>query len=123
MQGALRDERFTTPHLLTLEDPQMPAIRTDAGEVTFVQVLLVRQDEVQAASSWRASSVMEMLRAWPASEGGPGLLCVSDSTRTQSIFDVRPDAMATVQRGVREEGAALGVVSAAVDWTHEGDNV
>lgn len=99
--------------ILMGKDPQLPSLATTPhGEVSFVQIIGVTSEELQAAQHWNGLGVVNLLKA---SRGcGPWLL--TDMRRNHSIMDEDPSAAAKIQSGIEREGSNLSGVSAKCWW-------
>lgn len=74
-------------HMLITQDPQLDTIMSPFGNVTFLQIVGVCQEELQAAQQWNVSGVLEMMKMISeARAGGPWL--ITDMRRGESIFEL-----------------------------------
>ncbi|KAL4640653.1 hypothetical protein GN956_G11114 [Arapaima gigas] len=101
-------------HMLLTEDPQLQPVQTPFGLVTFLQIVGVCTEELQAAQQWNGQGVLELLRTVHVA-GGPWLL--TDMRRGETIFDIDPHLQQErVDKGIESEGSNLSGVSAKCAW-------
>ena len=65
----------------------MGSINAPFGKVTFIQIVGVCLEELQASQQWNGLGVLDLMRETP-SAGGPWLL--TDMRRGETIFEVNP---------------------------------
>uniref|UniRef100_A0A672GNJ2 Suppressor of fused homolog n=1 Tax=Salarias fasciatus TaxID=181472 RepID=A0A672GNJ2_SALFA len=95
-------------HMLLTEDPQMHPIQTPFGSVSFLQIVGVCTEELQAAQQWNGQGILELIA------GGPWL--ITDMRRGETIFDIDPHLQERVDQGIETEGSNLSGVSAKCVW-------
>lgn len=100
-------------HMLMCEDPQLHTIQTPFGFVSFVQIVGVCSEELQAAQRWNGPGVLELLRSIPVA-GGSWL--ITNMRRGESIFEINPQLQDDVDNGIDNEGSNLSGVSAKCSW-------
>lgn len=100
-------------HMLMAEDPQLGSINAPFGKVTFIQIVGVCLEELQASQQWNGLGVLDLMRETP-SAGGPWLL--TDMRRGETIFEVNPGLRDKVEDGIVSEGSNLSGVSARCAW-------
>lgn len=100
-------------HMLMAEDPQLAAINSPFGKVTFIQIVGVCLEELQASQQWNGLGVLELMRE-TASAGGLWLL--TDMQRARTIFEINPRLTDKVEEGIVSEGSNLSGVSARCAW-------
>lgn len=100
-------------HMLMAEDPQLGSINAPFGKVTFIQIVGVCLEELQASQQWNGLGVLDLMRETP-SAGGPWLL--TEMTRGETIFQVNPGLRDKVEDGIVSEGSNLSGVSARCAW-------
>lgn len=100
-------------HMLMHEDPQLSTVMTPFGPVTFIQIVGVCAEELQAAQGWNGPGVIELLKAVKGA-GGPWL--ITDMRRGESMFELDPSVQEAVDMGVEAEGSNLSGVSAKCFW-------
>ncbi|MCB9587417.1 MAG: suppressor of fused domain protein [Polyangiaceae bacterium] len=83
------------------EDPQLPPISTPNGDVEFLQLVGLTQDEYDAAREWDADKLLELARP-----RNPAL--VTDEHRTSWLE--QPAFRAAVEAGVEKDGSSQGVL-------------
>lgn len=49
-------------HMLMTEDPVLGSLHTPLGKVTFVQIIGICQEELQAAQRWKGAGVIDILK-------------------------------------------------------------
>ncbi|XP_039263815.2 suppressor of fused homolog [Styela clava] len=101
-------------HMLMTDDPQLPMVTTPLGTVSFIQVVGVCSEELQAAQQWNGPGVIELLKTVPVA-GGPWL--VTDMRRGETVFEINLDLQEEVENGIRTSGSNLSGVSARCIWT------
>lgn len=100
-------------HMLMTDDPQLPMVSTSLGTVSFIQVVGVCSEELQAAQQWNGPGVIELLKTVPVA-GGPWL--VTDMRRGETVFEINPDLLEEVENGIHTSGSNLSGVSARCVW-------
>ncbi|XP_018580681.1 suppressor of fused homolog isoform X5 [Scleropages formosus] len=101
-------------HMLLTEDPQLQPVQTPFGLVTFLQIVGVCTEELQAAQQWNGQGVLDLLRSVHMA-GGPWL--ITDMRRGETIFDIDPHLQQErVDKGIESEGSNLSGVSAKCAW-------
>ncbi|XP_076830234.1 suppressor of fused homolog isoform X2 [Brachyhypopomus gauderio] len=100
-------------HMLLTEDAQMQPVHTPFGLVTFLQIVGVCTEELQAAQQWNGQGVLDLLREVRVA-GGPWL--ITDMRRGETIFDTDPHLQDRVDKGIETDGSNLSGVSAKCAW-------
>lgn len=100
-------------HMLMVEDPQLGTIHTPFGEVTFIQIIGVFDEELRAAQEWNGPGITNIMKRDPRS-GGQWL--VTNMNRGESIFEIDPGNKDLVESGVSSDGSNLSGVSAKCAW-------
>lgn len=101
-------------HMLLTEDPQMQPVQTPFGNVSFLQIVGVCTEELQAAQQWNGQGILELMRGVRVA-GGPWL--ITDMRRGETIFDIDPHLQQErVDQGIEAEGSNLSGVSAKCVW-------
>ncbi|XP_067126583.1 suppressor of fused homolog isoform X2 [Centruroides vittatus] len=103
-------------HMLMTEDPQLGTVMTPFGLVTFVQIVGVCSEELQAAQGWNGPGIIEVMKSVPGA-GGPWL--ITDMRRGENIFELDPNVQETVDKGIETEGSNLSGVSARCQWSEK----
>lgn len=101
-------------HMLMTKDPQLKETLTPFGLVTFIQIVGVCTEELQAAQQWNGMGVINLMKN-NLEVGGPWL--VTDMRRGATIFELDPDVRVKVDEGVAEEGSNLSGVSAHISYS------
>uniref|UniRef100_A0A9J8CJ30 Suppressor of fused homolog n=1 Tax=Cyprinus carpio carpio TaxID=630221 RepID=A0A9J8CJ30_CYPCA len=101
-------------HMLLTEDPQMLPVQTPFGHVSFLQIVGVCTEELQAAQQWNGQGILDLLRGVHIA-GGPWL--ITDMRRGETIFDIDPHMQQErVDKGIETDGSNLSGVSAKCAW-------
>ncbi|MCJ8730749.1 hypothetical protein PDJAM_G00187900 [Pangasius djambal] len=101
-------------HMLLTEDPQMQPVQTPFGVVSFLQIVGVCTEELQAAQHWNGQGILDLLRGVRVA-GGPWL--ITDMRRGETIFDIDPHLQQErVDKGIETDGSNLSGVSAKCAW-------
>ncbi|XP_064419024.1 suppressor of fused homolog isoform X2 [Latimeria chalumnae] len=101
-------------HMLLTEDPQLQPVPTPFGLVSFLQIVGVCTEELQAAQQWNGQGILELLRTVPVA-GGPWL--ITDMRRGETIFEIDPHLQQErVDKGIETDGSNLSGVSAKCAW-------
>ncbi|XP_076295954.1 suppressor of fused [Lasioglossum baleicum] len=99
--------------ILMGRDPQLlTPIYTLHGDVSFVQIIGVTSEELQAAQHWNGLGLVSLLKT--SHVCGPWL--VTDMRRTRSIMEDEPSIAEKIQSGIEKEGSNLSGVSAKCWW-------
>lgn len=101
-------------HMLMTEDPQLGSTTTAFGSVTFVQIVGVCLEELQAAQQWNGTGLIDLIKSVP-SAGGPWLL--TDMRRGETIFELDPELKEAVDDGIATQGSNLSGVSARCSYS------
>lgn len=100
-------------HMLMTEDPQLGTVNTPFGDVTFIQIVGVSDEELKAAQDWNGPGIIDIMKK-EARTGGPWL--VTDMIRGESIFQIDYKYQEIVEDGIAKEGSNLSGVSAKCAW-------
>ncbi|XP_052427948.1 suppressor of fused homolog isoform X1 [Carassius gibelio] len=101
-------------HMLLTEDPQMQPVQTPFGHVSFLQIVGVCTEELQAAQQWNGQGILDLLREVHIA-GGPWL--ITDMRRGETIFEIDPHLQQErVDKGIETDGSNLSGVSAKCAW-------
>ncbi|XP_052427949.1 suppressor of fused homolog isoform X2 [Carassius gibelio] len=100
-------------HMLLTEDPQMQPVQTPFGHVSFLQIVGVCTEELQAAQQWNGQGILDLLREVHIA-GGPWL--ITDMRRGETIFEIDPHLQERVDKGIETDGSNLSGVSAKCAW-------
>jgi hypothetical protein len=95
-----RDDSQITAALFAV-DPELPTMDTKNGKVGFVQIVGVTNDELQAATGWKANRFLEVL-----GESVP--FWITDVGRKSILAD--PKVAELVERRADEEGSSMGAL-------------
>ncbi|XP_072765960.1 suppressor of fused homolog [Anoplolepis gracilipes] len=98
--------------ILMGQDPQLPAISTPHGDVSFVQIVGVTSEELQAAQHWNGLGVVNLLKS--ARDCGPWLL--TNMKRMHSAMEDDPSIAQKIQCGIERDGSNTSGVSAKCWW-------
>uniref|UniRef100_A0A9J8A137 Suppressor of fused homolog n=2 Tax=Cyprininae TaxID=2743694 RepID=A0A9J8A137_CYPCA len=101
-------------HMLLTEDPQMQPVQTPFGHISFLQIVGVCTEELQAAQQWNGQGILDLLRGVHIA-GGPWL--ITDMRRGETIFEIDPHLQQErVDKGIETDGSNLSGVSAKCAW-------
>ncbi|KFM58539.1 Suppressor of fused-like protein, partial [Stegodyphus mimosarum] len=100
-------------HMLMFEDPQLGTVQTPFGPVTFIQIVGVCAEELQAAQGWNGPGIIELMKSVKGA-GGPWL--ITDMRRGESMFELDPTVQEAVDHGIETDGSNLSGVSARCSW-------
>ncbi|XP_023345892.1 suppressor of fused homolog [Eurytemora carolleeae] len=100
-------------HLIVAEDPQLEVINTALGQLRFLQIFCVTEDELKAVQRWNGPGVISLLRNSPVG----GSLLVTDIQRSLSLFAYSPETKSMVDAGIAAEGSNLCGMAACISWT------
>ncbi|EZA62527.1 Suppressor of fused-like protein [Ooceraea biroi] len=99
--------------ILMGQDPQLPAsVSTPHGDVSFVQIVGVTSEELQAAQHWNGLGVVNLLKS--ARDCGPWL--VTNMKRMRSAMEDDPTIAEKIQCGIERDGSNTSGVSAKCWW-------
>ncbi|KAK0081545.1 hypothetical protein PV325_011997 [Microctonus aethiopoides] len=99
--------------ILMGRDPQLPnLVTTPHGEVSFVQIIGVTSEELQAAQHWNGLGVVNLLKT----TRGCGPWLVTNTNRIHSAMEADPSVAEKIQTGIEREGSNLSGVSAKCWW-------
>ncbi|KAI1278047.1 Suppressor of fused -like protein [Halotydeus destructor] len=100
-------------HMLMTEDAQLGTVLTPFGTVTFVQIVGVTLEELQAAQQWNGPGLIDLMKGI---DGVGGDWLVTDMRRGESMFDLDPEIKEAVEDGIAAEGSNLSGVTAKCSW-------
>jgi suppressor of fused-like protein len=103
-------------HMLMTEDPQLGTVMTPFGSVTFVQIVGVCLEELQAAQEWNGPGLIDLMKNVEGA-GGPWL--VTDMRRGETIFELDDSVQESVDDGIAAEGSNLSGVTAKCSWSEK----
>ncbi|KAG9341137.1 hypothetical protein JZ751_019891 [Albula glossodonta] len=123
-------------HMLLTEDPQMQPVQTPFGLITFLQIVGVCTEELQAAQQWNGQGILDLLRGvhcWRAladnrhEERGDYIRHRSSLTTFPGVFLTLGPAFLfrvgvghikqeRVDKGIETDGSNLSGVSAKCSW-------
>lgn len=83
--------------MLMTEDAQLGNVQTPLGSVTFVQIVGVCLEELQAAQQWTGPGVIQLMKSVP---GAGGEWLITDMRRGESIFELDPVLREAVDDGI-----------------------
>lgn len=102
--------------MVMTEDPQLGAVATPFGSVTFIQIVGVCVEELQAAQQWNGPGLIDIMKSVP---GVGGAWLVTDMRRGETIFELDPDVKLAVDDGINAEGSNLSGVTAKCSWSEK----
>ncbi|GIY70853.1 suppressor of fused homolog [Caerostris extrusa] len=100
-------------HMLMCEDPQLGTVQTPFGSVSFLQIVGVCSEELQAAQNWNGPGIIDLMKSV---KGVGGSWLVTDMRRSETIFELDPSVQNAVDDGIESEGSNLSGVSARCTW-------
>ncbi|XP_054714387.1 suppressor of fused homolog [Uloborus diversus] len=106
-------------HMLMFEDPKLGTVQTPFGLVTFIQIVGVCTEELQAAQGWNGPGIIELLKSVKGA-GGPWL--ITDMRRGETMFELDPSVQESVDQGIETDGSNLSGVSARCSWQEKKTN-
>ncbi|CAG5075898.1 Similar to Sufu: Suppressor of fused homolog (Mus musculus) [Cotesia congregata] len=115
----LGKENSRITQILMAKDPQLPeSVSTPHGLVSFVQIVGVTPEELQAAQHWNGQGMINLLKTVPGC--GPWLI-----TNVNRAYSAMEDPMVAeqVQNGIEREGSNLSGVSAKCWWVQMENNI
>ena len=102
-------------HLLVTRDPQVEPLQTRLGRVTFLQLVGITDQELEAVQRWNGPGVSRLLELSPETGGSLGVTNVY----RRGLFDIKPEASHAVERGIATEGSNLCGMAAMIDWAEQ----
>lgn len=96
-------------HMLVVDDPQLKRFRAQFGMVDFYQIVGVTEEELNQATWWKGTGVLNLLRKDPQT-GGEWLL--TDMDRSQSVFELFPKTLNELKLNLEFEGSDLAGINA-----------
>lgn len=97
-------------HFLAVKDLFVKKMSSTIGEVSFVQLVGVADNEWNAANNWSGSQFTDLLI-----ETDKNLLII-DPRRGETIFDLHPELISEIQRRQVEFGSDSACVSSKCSW-------
>ena len=104
--------------LFIVEDAQLSPAQTKFGWVSFLQVVGVSADELNAAQSWKVVGMVDLMKEH-MSTGGPYQVC--DQHRSLTIFQVSGNAKSRVNEAIKQEECSFSGFSTECDWVESND--
>lgn len=95
--------------MLIAEDPQLKRFRSPFGMVDFCQIVGVNDEELNQATWWKGTGVLNLLRKDPQT-GGEWLL--TDMDRSQSVFELFPKTLMELKQNLEYDGSDLAGINA-----------
>lgn len=96
-------------HMLIAEDPQLHRILSPFGSVDFCQIVGVTDEELNQASWWKGTGVLNLLSKDPQT-GGEWL--ITDMERSQSVFELFPKTLNELKQNLEHDGSDLAGINA-----------
>lgn len=103
-------------HMLMTEDSQLGTVNTFFGSVTFVQIVGVCLEELQAAQQWNGLGIIDLMKTIPCVGGA---FLITDMRRGETIFEIDPELREAVDDGIATQGSNLSGVSAQCSYSRE----
>ncbi|XP_058823862.1 suppressor of fused homolog isoform X2 [Topomyia yanbarensis] len=96
-------------HMLIAEDPQMSRTETPFGWVDFLQIVGVTSEELEQASRWNGTGILNLLQK-DLTTGGAWM--ITNMARSKSVFELFPDTLRQLEIDLEREGSDLAGVNA-----------
>ncbi|KAI2657715.1 hypothetical protein H4Q32_009098 [Labeo rohita] len=107
-------------HMLLTEDPQMHPVQTPFGHVSFLQIVGVCTEELQAAQQWNGQGILDLLRGVHMSDGKRWSIIKSVAVKLNTSTCLRVliahPKQERVDKGIETDGSNLSGVSAKCAW-------
>lgn len=103
-------------HMLMSEDPHLGTLMGPFGSVTFVQIVGVCLEELQAAQQWNGPGLIDLMKNV---DGAGGEWLVTDMRRGETIFELSHSVRDSVDDGISAEGSNLSGVTAKCSWSEK----
>ncbi|KAL7299854.1 hypothetical protein TKK_0007186 [Trichogramma kaykai] len=98
--------------ILVAEDPQLRTFNSPHGTVSFLQIVGITAQELQAAQHWNGLGVLELLKS--SQICGPWL--ITNPRRVKSIMEEDSTVAEKIRMGIEREGSDLCAVTAKCWW-------
>lgn len=95
--------------MLVVEDAQLKRFRSAFGMVDFYQIVGVTEEELNQATWWKGTGILNLLRKDPQT-GGEWLL--TDMDRSQSVFELFPKTLNELKLNLEFDGSDLAGINA-----------
>lgn len=96
-------------HMLIAEDAQLNRFRSPFGLVDFCQIVGVTEEELNQATWWKGTGVLNLLKK-DSQTGGEWLL--TDMDRSQSVFELFPKTLNELKQNLENDGSDLAGINA-----------
>ncbi|XP_037089754.1 suppressor of fused homolog [Pollicipes pollicipes] len=103
-------------HILLAADPELGQVDTPFGPVSFVQIVGITTEELEAVQHWNGAGLVDIMKRC---RGAGGPLLVTDMRRGESIFELDPAVQEEVDCGIDVQGSNLSGVSAWAAAPHQ----
>lgn len=106
---SLDNSMSSIQHLLIASDPQLNRIKTPFGWVDFCQIVGVTEEELDQATWWKGTGVLNLMKKDPQT-GGEWL--ITDMERCQSVFELFPKTLFELKENLETDGSDLAGINA-----------
>lgn len=96
-------------HMLIAEDAQLIRFRSPFGLVDFCQIVGVTEEELNQATWWKGTGVLNLLKK-DSQTGGEWHL--TDMDRSQSVFELFPKTLNELKQNLENDGSDLAGINA-----------
>lgn len=96
-------------HMLIAEDPQLKRVQSPFGWVDFCQIVGVTEEELDQATWWKGTGVLNLMKRDPQT-GGEWL--ITDMERSQSVFELFPKTLNELKQNLEHDGSDLAGINA-----------
>lgn len=96
-------------HILMTLDPQLGVCKATMGEVKFIQMIGVCDEELQAAREWNVKGILDIMSE-RLETGGKYL--VTDMRRGETLFELNPDNQDRLEKSIRQMGSNMAKICA-----------
>lgn len=96
-------------HMLIAEDAQLNRFRSLFGLIDFCQIVGVTEEELNQATWWKGTGVLNILKK-DSQTGGEWLL--TDMDRSQSVFELFPKTLNELKQNLENDGSDLAGINA-----------
>lgn len=96
-------------HMLIAEDAQLNRTLTPFGWIEFCQIVGVTEEELNQATWWKGTGVLNLLKKDPQT-GGEWL--ITDMDRSQSVFELFPKTLNELKENLEYDGSDLAGINA-----------
>lgn len=106
---SLDNKQSKIQHMLIAEDVQLKRTETPFGWVDFCQIVGVTEEELDQATWWKGTGVLNLLKK-DLQTGGEWL--ITDMKRAQSVFELFPKTLNELKHELEFDGSDLAGINA-----------